>query len=100
MEILNILEKHLDFIVAVIGACFAWYTYVKEKNAKIIKKLAKEVIAFYCVEQEAIKMLKEKMAETSEQTIQRDLRKRALENENNLESVRPDMTANGARKLL
>lgn len=100
MEYIEIFEKHFDFILAIFGALFAWYTYCKDKKARDIHKLAKEVIAFYCIEQEAIKMLKEKMGDTTEQTIQRDLRKRALDNENNLEKVRPNMSATGVRKYL
>ncbi len=98
--VFQILERHLDFILAIFGALFAWYTYRKTEKDKNIQKLAKEVIAFYCIEQEAIKMLKEKMGDIPEQTIQRKLRQKALNNENNLEGVRPDMSANSARKYL
>ena len=62
--------------------------------------LAKEVIAFYCIEQEAIKMLREKDCDKTEQTIQRELRAKAQNNENNLEGLRPTISANGARKFL
>jgi hypothetical protein len=99
-KVIQIVERHLDFVLAIFGALFAWYTYRKTEKDNNIQKLAKEVIAFYCIEQEAIKMLKEKMGDIPEQTIQRELRKRALNNENNLEGVRPDMSANSARKYL
>lgn len=61
--------------------------------------MAKEVIAFYCVEQEAVQRIHE-LTGDNEVSIQRDLRNRAQRNDNNLEGVRPDMSANGARKLL
>ena len=90
----------MGFIVTIAALLFAWYTYNKDKKAKIIQMLAKEVIAFYCIEQEAIKMLKEKDNSKTEQTIQRELRARAQNNENNLENLRPTMSATGARKFL
>lgn len=100
MEYLEFIESHLDFMLALFGLLFAWWTYVKNIKANKIRALAKEVIAFYCVEQAAIKMLKEQMDDVSEQTIQRKLRDEAMKNENNLEGVRPTMSAKGARKYL
>lgn len=99
MECGNLLDC-ISFMAAIIALLFAWYTYNKDKKAKTILMLAKEVIAFYCIEQEAIKMLKEKDSNKTEQTIQRELRARALNNENNLENLRPTMSATGARKFL
>lgn len=94
------LLNFFSFWVAIAALLFAWYTYNKDKKAKIIRMLAKEVIAFYCIEQEAIKMLKEKDSDKSEQTIQRELRARAQTNENNIESLRPTMSATSARKFI
>lgn len=90
----------ISFLATIVALLFAWYTYNKDKKAKAIQMLAKEVIAFYSIEQEAIKMLKEKDSDKSEQTIQRELRAKAQNNENNLESLRPTMSATGARKFL
>ncbi len=90
----------ISFLVTIAALLFAWYTYNKDKKAKIIQMLAKEVIAFYCIEQEAIKMLKEKDCNKSEQTIQRELRARAQSNENNIEGLRPSMSATSAKKFL
>lgn len=95
----EIILDFISFLTTIAALLFAWYTYNKDKKAKIIHMLAKEVIAFYCIEQEAIKMLKEKDGDKTEQTIQRELRTRALNNENNLESLRPTMSATGARKF-
>ena len=60
------------FLATIVALLFAWYTYNKDKKAKAIQMLAKEVIAFYSIEQEAIKMLKEKDSDKSEQTIPTD----------------------------
>lgn len=90
----------ISFLVTIVAFLFAWYTYNKDKKAKVIQMLAKEVIAFYCIEQEAIKMLREKDCDKTEQTIQRELRAKAQNNENNLEGLRPTISANGARKFL
>jgi len=49
------------------------------------------------VEQEVIKRIHETTGE-NEVSIQRDLRKRAQDNDNNVEGVRPNMSANSARK--
>lgn len=65
MEYLEFIEGHLDFMLALFGLLFAWWTYVKSITANKIQALAKEVIAFYCVEQAAIKMLKEQMDDVS-----------------------------------
>ena len=99
MECVNLLDC-FSFIATIAVLFLAWYTYNKDKKAKVIQMLAKEVIAFYCIEQEAIKMLKEKDGGKTEQTIQRELRAKAQNNENNLESLRPTMSAAGARKFL
>ncbi len=99
IQILDFTESHIGIILTICGLLFAWHTYQKERKAKIVIQLAKQVIAYYCVEQEAIKMISE-LTNESEQTIQRQLRKKALDNENNLETVRPVMSATGARKFL
>jgi uncharacterized protein involved in exopolysaccharide biosynthesis len=99
MECGNILD-FISFITTITALLFAWYTYNKDKKAKVIQMLAKEVIAFYCIEQEAIKMLKEKDPGKTEQAIQRELRAKAQNNENNIENLRPTMSATGARKFL
>ena len=99
LKVLEILEIHLDIILTIAGFLFAWYTYRKEKKDRDIRKLAKQVIAFYCLEQEAMKMIHEVTGEP-EQTIQRKLRKQAVDNNENIEGVRPEMTAVNARKYL
>lgn len=97
---LGIIEAHLGIILTISGFLFALYTYKKDVKAKIIRKLAREVVAFYCIEQAAIKMLKKQMPDVPEQTIQRRLRDEAVKNENNIEGLRATMSANGARKFL
>lgn len=90
---------YIGFIATIAAILLAWYAYNKDKKAKVVQMLTKEVIVFYCIEQEAIKMLKEKDINKAIQTIQRELRTRAQSNDNNLESLRPTMRANGARKF-
>ncbi len=99
LKILEIIEKHLGILLTIAGFLFAWYTYMKEKKDNNIRKLAKQVIAFYCLEQEALKMIHE-ITGDPEQTIQRKLRKKAVNNNENIEAVRPEMTAVNARKYL
>ena len=103
MKCLDLIECHLGIILAVLGLVltglsfiYAIYTYKTNVREMDIRRLAKEVVAFYCVEQAAIKMLKEQMVDVSEQTIRCKLRDEAI----NLEGFRPTMSANGARKYL
>ena len=60
------------FLATIVALLFAWYTYNKDKKAKAIQMLAKEVIAFYSIEQEAIKMLKEKDSDIYHQLFNSD----------------------------
>lgn len=102
MNVQNVLfwlECHINLILTIIGFLFAWYTYCKEVKSKLVVRLAKQVIAYYSLEQEAIKEI-QKMSQESTKTIKVRLRNAAKCNQENLEDEYPSMTAKAARKYV
>ena len=77
----------------------AWLTYCKEVKSRLIVKLAKQVIAYYSLEQEAVKEI-QTMKDENAKTIKMRLREAAKKNVENIESEYPSMTAKGARKYV
>jgi len=98
-ELLSSILSLLGIIIATTGFVMAVFEYFRNKRSKTVTYFAKQIIGFYSIEQEAIKWIHD-LTKMNEQTIQRELRKRGEKNDNNLESVRPDMSASGARKYL
>lgn len=96
---LDWIECHIGFILTICGMLFAWYIYCKEVKCNKIRKLAEQVVAYYCLEQEAIKEIQSKTNE-SVKTIKIRLREKALRNENNGLNAYPSMTAKGAKREL
>ena len=77
----------------------ALFIYLREKTDRQKKNLAKQVIAFYSLEQEAVKEIKAYTGENNK-AIKVRLRKAAQQNDNNLEGTYPSMTAKRARTIL
>lgn len=99
MKLLESLECNIGTIVTVLGFIFAIYLYFREVRSKKVKKLARQIIAFYSEEQEAIKEIQKYTGE-KHQTIMKRLRNNAVKNDNNLEGEYPFLTAKGARKKM
>lgn len=78
---------------------FAWFTYCKEVKSNLIVKLAKQVIAYYSLEQEAVKEI-QKYTKENAKSIKVRLRETAKHSKENLESEYPSMTAKAARKYV
>lgn len=97
--ILSCLEKHLGLILTFLGVIISLFIYFKEVKCKRIKKLSKQVIAFYSLEQVAIKEIQIHTNE-SVKAIKVRLRQDAQKHQENLENEYPSMTAKGARKFL
>jgi NADH:ubiquinone oxidoreductase subunit 5 (subunit L)/multisubunit Na+/H+ antiporter MnhA subunit len=93
------LECHINLILTIIGFLLAWYTYCREVKNELVVKLAKQVIAYYSLEQEAIKEI-QKTSQESAKTIKVRLRNAAKYNQENLEGEYPSMTAKAARKYV
>lgn len=103
MEYLSIIlcwiECHINTILTIGGLLLAWLTYCKEVKSRLIVKLAKQVIAYYSLEQEAVKEI-QTMKDENAKTIKMRLREAAKKNVENIESEYPSMTAKGARKYV
>ena len=95
------IENHINFIITIVSVLFAWFTYCREVKNHLIVKLAKQVIAYYSLEQEAIKEIQSlsKVKENAK-TIKIRLRDAAKTNKENLENEYPSMTAKTARKYI
>lgn len=93
------IECHINTFLTVGGLLLAWYTYCKEVKNKLVVKLAKQLIAYYSLEQEAVKEIQSFTNENTK-TIKIRLREAAKKNNENLESEYPSMTAKAARKYV
>lgn len=91
------IESHINTIITIGGLLLAWYTYCREVKNSLIVKLARQVIAYYSLEQEAVKEIQAKTNENAK-TIKIRLREAAKKSKENLESEYPSMTAKAARK--
>lgn len=99
VEVFCVFEKHIGLFLAVFSLLFAWYSYCRNLKCKKIKTLAKQVIAYYSLEQEAVKEI-QTMTNENIKTIKVRLRRAAQNNQENLENEYPSMTAKGARRYL
>ena len=97
--ILNFIERHLGLILTFLGLIITLFTYFREVKCKTIKKLSKQVIAYYSLEQVAVMEI-QKTTNENLKTIKTRLRKEAQNHQENLEKEYPSMTAKGARRYL
>ncbi len=97
MEVLNTIETIFGIFFTVGGAVLALWIYLHDKRRETIKNLADQVIAYNALEQEYLAVL-QNQKESPTQSIQTEMRKRAMENEKNTNMVYPDMTPSKARK--
>lgn len=99
MKAILFIEQHIELLIAVASILFAWFIYCKNVKAKTIEKLSKQVIAYYCLEEEAISEIKSHTNE-NEKTIKMRLREKAQKNNDNFEREYPSMTAKQSRNYL
>ena len=88
--------------ISVVGFLLAFYIYLRDKRDKVRRELAREVVAYYSIEEEAINLLNK---ETNDKYKDRKkaktiLRNAAMTNENNPARYRPKHTANSVKKYL
>ena len=102
----TIISSITTIIVAGMSAVALFKSNREEKKSKIKakldetkKKLANQVIAYYCLEQEYLDVLSQKKAEPK-QNIQIEMRKRAEKHDKNTNQVYPDMTPSDAKSYL
>ena len=96
METIKIIVTILELIFTVGGAIFALWLFLRNKRNDTIKLLAKQVLAYNSLEQELLKELTIK-ENIPLQTLQKDFRKKAL---NNVDGVSSFMTPSKARSYL
>lgn len=96
MEVLNTIETILGTLFTVGGVVLAFWIFLRDKRRDTIKTLADQVIAYYALEQEYLAVM-QNQKEKPTQSIQTEMRKRAMENEKNTNMVYPDMTPSKAR---
>ena len=97
METLKTIETILELIITVCGAVFALWIYLHNKRDDTIKVLARQVIAYNCLEHELLKELSEK-TKSPEQTLQKDYRQKVLKN--NEVNISSYMTPGKAKSYL
>ena len=97
--ILNCIERHLGLILTFLGVIITLFIYFKQVKSRTIKKLSKQIIAYYSLEQVAIMEI-QKATNENLKTIKTRLRKCAQEHQENLEKEYPSFTAKEARKYL
>lgn len=96
MEVLNTIETIFGIFFTVGGAVLAFWIFLHDKRRETINILADQVIAYNALEQEYLAVL-QNQKELPTQSIQTEMRKRAVENEKNTNMVYPDMTPSKAR---
>lgn len=94
-SIAGIIEITMGSVALVVAAI----EYFRNKTNRQIKTLAKEVIAFYYVEQEALQEISSHTGENIK-TIQKRIRKKAENNVDNEDFLRPSMSPSAAKKYM
>lgn len=95
---INDFKDILELVICVLGVIIPLVMLIKEHYAKKRRKLAEQVIAYYCLQEEAIKWIKELCP--NEKNIKGQLRQRAEANELNTLNVYPNMAIKEASKYL
>lgn len=88
----------LELVICVLGVVIPLCVVIIEHYDKKKTQLAEQVIAYYYLQEEAIKWIKE--LSPNEKKLKEALRKRAQNNEENNRHIYPDMSAKEAEKYL
>ncbi len=95
---INDIKDILELIISVLGVIIPLCILIKEHFDKKRTKLAKQVIAYYCLQEEAVKWIQE--LSPNEKKVKEELRNRAENNEANNQRIRPTMAVKEAEKYL
>lgn len=95
---MNDIRNIMELTICVLGVVIPLWILIKEHFDKKRTKLAEQVIAYYCLQEEAIKWIKE--LSPNEKKVKEQLRKRAQNNEDNNRHIYPDMAIKEAEKYL
>ena len=99
MENLNSIVTLLSIILACASIIIAILIYCRRFKDKRLKELARQIIAYYAEEQEAIEWIKSTGDSRAHKTIQTELRDRAAKNDHG-NGERPEYTPNRVSKFL
>lgn len=88
----------LELVICVLGVVIPLVILIKEHYDKKKRKLAKQVIAYYCLQDEAIKWILS--LDPSAKKVKEELRTRAQNNSNNVHRTYPKMSLSEASKFL
>lgn len=95
---MNDIKDILELAICVMGVLIPLCLVIIEHFDKKRTKLAEQVIAYYCLQEEAVKWIKELSPE--EKKVKEQLRKRAQDNEENNRHIYPTMAVKEAEKHL
>lgn len=91
-------KEILELFICVMGVVIPLIMLIKEYFAKKRHKLAEQVIAYYCLQEEAIKWIKELAPE--EKKVKENLRTRAQQHTDNVHRTYPCMALREASDFL
>lgn len=92
------IKELLELIICVLGVVIPLFFLIKEHYGKKKRELAQQVIAYYCLQEEAVKWIKT-LAPT-EKKVKEQLRDRASKHEDNTAHIYPKMAIREASKYL
>ncbi len=88
----------LELIICVLGVVIPLFFLIKERYDKKRRKLAQQVIAYHCLQEEAVEWIKA-LAPT-EKKVKEQLRERASKHKDNVAQIYPKMATKEASKYL
>lgn len=86
----------LELVICIMGVIIPLVMLIKEHGDKKRRKLAEQVIAYYCLQEEAIKWIKE--LSPNEKKVKERLRQRSAASQQNILNIYPNMAINEASK--
>lgn len=86
-------------IFTISGTYLTIKIYRFTQKSETINFLARQILAYNCLEQELLKELSATSRKPI-QSLQKEMRQRAAQNEKNLEAIYPDMTPSKARQFI
>lgn len=95
---MNDIKEILELIICVLGVVIPLVVLIIAHFDKKRMKLAEQVIAYYCLQEEAVKWIQE--LAPNEKKVKEQLRKRAENHEENNRRIYPTIAVKEAEKYL
>ncbi len=92
------LKDILELIICVLGVIIPLVFLIKEHYDKKKRRLAEQVIAYYCLQEEAVAWIRS--LDSNAKKVKEDLRNRAQNHKDNVHRTYPNMTLSKASELL